>query len=48
MTVLDGESKTVFHLDNAVVETSYAQEPAVKFPSSTKVRYPVLIRPMQR
>jgi len=30
MTVLDGESKTVFHLDNAVVETSYALEPDVK------------------
>lgn len=30
MTVLDGEKKTVFHLDNAVVETSYALEPEVK------------------
>ncbi|WP_349672408.1 hypothetical protein [Lacrimispora sp.] len=29
MTVLDGETKTVFHLDNVAVETSYALEPDV-------------------
>lgn len=30
MTVEDGETKAVFHLDNVVVETSYALEPDVK------------------
>lgn len=30
MTVADGETKAVFHLDNVVVETSYALEPDVK------------------
>jgi hypothetical protein len=29
MTVLDGDTKAVFHLDNAAVETSYALEPDV-------------------
>ena len=30
MTVEDGDTKAVFHLDNVVVETSYALEPDVK------------------
>ena len=30
MTVEDGKTKAVFHLDNVVVETSYALEPDVK------------------